>query len=210
MSMKTPMKSRVSSRLAARPLAVILALLLGAGVFAPGAANAAPAHSGAITAPHYLDPGHVHLAGGKHYKRKYSRPSRVRSGIVERHSRLRKRHRGHLRDVYRRHDRSGHREEYDRSKHVQRYREHRHQRQPIIVYRNHDYDRYRSHGHKTHQRLTRYAVGHRYPRHTGVFLRHPHEYGLAHPARGYGWYLLDRDVYLIALGTGLIVQALTY
>ena len=34
--------------------------------------------------------------------------------------------------------------------------------------------------------------------------------GLLDPAPGYAWYAVDRDAYLVALGTGLIVKAILF
>lgn len=201
MMLNTSLKSRVPIGLIARSLTLAIAIVLGAGMLGLTGAQAAPAQNDRVAGQSL-----VHLVGGKkHHKRKYGRHERYSSGKhkgIRHHGRIRK---DHGRKVYghKNYERRAH---SDRDKHVER-RHHKERR--VIIYRDrydgHGRPRHRSYG---HNRAPRYAIGHRFPRHSGVYLRHPHEHGLAHPARGYGWYKLDRDIYLIALGTGLIVKAL--
>ncbi|MEL6479454.1 MAG: hypothetical protein AAFR17_19170 [Pseudomonadota bacterium] len=59
-------------------------------------------------------------------------------------------------------------------------------------------------------RVPRYAIGGYLPRRGFVRVVSPHRLGLATARPGYAWYAGSGDAYLIALGTGLIVKALTY
>ncbi len=63
-------------------------------------------------------------------------------------------------------------------------------------------------GHKQRNRH-RHHVGDHIGHDTYIVIRDYRRYGYPEPRPGYGYVRVNEDIYLIALGTGLIIQALT-
>lgn len=115
-------------------------------------------------------------------------------------------HRRGDRYEYRAKDRHERRHEYREERRHDDYRDER--RAYREGYR--DGRRYDDHGHYRYYNRWGYRPGHRVPRDRYVVIHDYGHYGYPRPPYGHGYVRIDGDIFLLALGTGLIVSALAY
>lgn len=191
-------------------LMIAAAMALSAGLMATPGVNAAPASRMADQAVNASETPvqKVGQFGRKKEHRKFRTETRRHKKYHKKSSRKqddrRYRTKKHRTDKYRadRYRGDKYKIRKHRDGHGQKYRGHRAQKREHLAKRKALK--------RKHLREHHYGIGRHLRRGHGEYILEPRRYGLYRPDRGYQWVRIDRDVFLVAVATGLIVDAILY